>query len=286
MKIFLLSDIHSNYLALENVLERISSQSPDMLVFLGDYVSDCPYPERTIKLLNQAANRYKSLFIRGNREQYMLNHDKNKNDGWSYSSQTGSLLYTYEHLLPENFSFFADMQISQGFMLDEPSGLSFMACHGSPASEREAIEPDNEELMDSWLMRIKETVLLCGHTHKPHVRAIGNKTFVNPGSVGSPINGQTDAQYMLMTVKGGQAEFSLMNVSYDIEAVVAEFHKSGLMQKAPIWSRAVVRLLREGGNFPEDAVILARTLADKDGFDISGGIPEKYWERAADIINL
>ncbi|HAN21737.1 MAG TPA: hypothetical protein DCP51_08725 [Clostridiales bacterium] len=50
MKIALLADIHSNYVALEACLHYIDSNHFDGIVFLGDYISDCPYPQKKLNL--------------------------------------------------------------------------------------------------------------------------------------------------------------------------------------------------------------------------------------------
>lgn len=47
MKILIMGDIHSNYVAFEKCIEEINSV--DKIIMLGDYVSDCPYPQRTME---------------------------------------------------------------------------------------------------------------------------------------------------------------------------------------------------------------------------------------------
>ena len=51
MRIALFGDIHSNHLALEACLREAKGFAPEAWVFLGDYVSDCAYPERTMELM-------------------------------------------------------------------------------------------------------------------------------------------------------------------------------------------------------------------------------------------
>jgi predicted phosphodiesterase len=47
MKLALLGDIHSNDLALKVCLEYCSKEGVEGYLFLGDYVSDCPEPQKT-----------------------------------------------------------------------------------------------------------------------------------------------------------------------------------------------------------------------------------------------
>ena len=50
-KLALISDVHGNYKALEAFLEYIEVHPVDGIICLGDYVTDSPYPERTMELL-------------------------------------------------------------------------------------------------------------------------------------------------------------------------------------------------------------------------------------------
>ena len=42
MRFAVISDIHSNYMALENALCMIDRLKPDGIIFLGDYLTDFP----------------------------------------------------------------------------------------------------------------------------------------------------------------------------------------------------------------------------------------------------
>ncbi|MDE7194759.1 MAG: metallophosphatase family protein, partial [Oscillospiraceae bacterium] len=50
MRLAVLGDIHANHKALEAVLAHIYEGEYDGLIFVGDYVTDCPYPRKTIKI--------------------------------------------------------------------------------------------------------------------------------------------------------------------------------------------------------------------------------------------
>lgn len=98
MNIGVISDIHSNYHGLKACVDHAILQGADRFLFLGDYVSDCAYPQKTMKLLYELKDSYECSFIKGNREEYMLDHRDCIGAGWVMpSSATGSLLYTYEY---------------------------------------------------------------------------------------------------------------------------------------------------------------------------------------------
>ncbi len=49
MKIAVLSDIHGNYKALKKCLKHCKTQNIDVYAFLGDYLGECPYPQKRWK---------------------------------------------------------------------------------------------------------------------------------------------------------------------------------------------------------------------------------------------
>ncbi|MBQ1369231.1 MAG: hypothetical protein IIY45_14275, partial [Firmicutes bacterium] len=57
----------------------------------------------------QVQKEFPCTFIRGNREEYMLDYRDGKKEKWEYGSGTGNLLYTYEALRPADFAFFETM---------------------------------------------------------------------------------------------------------------------------------------------------------------------------------
>ena len=58
MKLAVFSDIHSNRVALEACFREAERRRADMWIFLGDYVSDCAFPHRTMELLYRAQKEH------------------------------------------------------------------------------------------------------------------------------------------------------------------------------------------------------------------------------------
>ena len=47
-----MSDIHGNYIALQRLSRRMRlEQNVDAYIFLGDYLGEFPYPQRTLEIL-------------------------------------------------------------------------------------------------------------------------------------------------------------------------------------------------------------------------------------------
>ena len=193
MKIAVLGDIHSNHIALETCIRHAMDQGVDEFLFLGDYISDCPYPDKTMKVVYEMEKKYCCRFIRGNREDYMLNHRKHPEERWTYSSASGNLLYTYENLTERDLDFYERIDI-QG-IYEKEGYPSFRYCHGSLTSSNELLLPEN---LDKIMSDLDVNLLISGHTHIQETVRFGNKRLIHPGSVGLPWYYEGKTQYMIL----------------------------------------------------------------------------------------
>lgn len=284
MKIALLADIHSNYAALEACIDYIEKNDYYGIVFLGDYVSDCPYPGRTLDAIKAVSKKYPVWMVRGNREEYMVDYHKSHTGDWNYSSGTGSLLYTYENIGPSDIELFEKLPVSMEVKI--PGCPAFWFCHGSLDDTREFLYPESE-ISRETLKGLSADYLFCAHSHIPFKYEYKGKVLINCGSVGSPVNGQTAAQFAQIECRKDRWESRTVSVVYDIEPLITAFTRSGLAEKAPVWSKAVMRLLQTGENYPLMCLNRALDIARDDGFrEETSGLPEKYWERAARELNV
>ena len=284
MKIAVMGDIHSNHIAFETCINHALERNVDEFIFLGDYISDCAYPQKTIQILHEMNRRYKCRLIRGNREDYMLNHRKNPDEKWTYFSTSGSLLYTYENLSGEDLDFFESLDIKG---LYEKDGFPpFRYCHGSLTSSREALVPENKNV-EVIMKELDVDFLIGAHTHIQESRSFGSKKLINPGSVGIPLHNGGKSQYMILhgTNNGWEEEF--FQVAYDVDAVVKEYETSGLDKKAPCWTRLNIHLLYTGEDFTYACIQSANQLCREAGECVNGlDIPEKYMEMAIKSLKL
>ena len=68
LNIAVLSDIHGNYISLQKCLEHAITRGADTFIFLGDYLGELAYPQKTMSALYSLKEKYKCFFIRGNKE--------------------------------------------------------------------------------------------------------------------------------------------------------------------------------------------------------------------------
>jgi protein phosphatase len=119
-------------------------------------------------------------------------------------------------------------------------GVRFQLCHATPSDPLYTYLPPSAR--DAWeeeMRAVEADVLLVGHTHLPMVLRFGDKTVVNPGSVGLPRERDPRASFAI--IEDGVPR--LEKVEYDVEATVAALAGVGL--SAPVVS-ALTTILRTG----------------------------------------
>jgi predicted phosphodiesterase len=284
MRLAVLSDIHSNSIALNACVEYIAANNINGIVFLGDYVSDCPNPQATLALMKELNSSYKTWYIKGNREEYFLRHEEGAKDGWSYSSYKGSLLYTYQLLTKEDLETFKSYPDT--VVIDIPGTEPIMGVHGSPLSSRELMYPMNKNT-NHYLEEIETKYLLCGHTHKQFSYEYKGKLLINPGSVGVAIGVSAAAHFAILEWDDHKWKHEMVCVPYDLKALWNIFEKSDLMKKAYVWPICILKSIEKGVNFGPICAKLAFDLAQADGVEIINyTVPEKYWTEAAKQMQL
>lgn len=277
-QIAVIGDIHSNHVALEKCIGHALEREVDEFLFLGDYISDCPYPQRTMRVIYEMDRKYHCRFIRGNREDYMLQHRDHPEERWTYSSASGNLLYTYENLTDRDFAFYEKLDI-QGIYKKEGYPV-FRYCHGSLTRSNELLTSENDNLRNI-MADLDVDLLISGHTHTQEVLETEGKRLIHPGSVGIPWYYDGKTQYMIFhrTNQGWNEEF--FQLDYDRKTVEEEFKTSGIMEKAFSWSKLNLHALATGNDCTTPCLQLAMKLCrESEGNVAWPDIPEKYWQQA------
>ena len=68
MRIAVMADIHSNHIALEACIAEAKKHHAEEFLFLGDYLGELAYPEKTLERLGRIRDQYPCTFVRGNKE--------------------------------------------------------------------------------------------------------------------------------------------------------------------------------------------------------------------------
>lgn len=274
MKLAVISDIHGNYKALEAFLAYAEQMQPDGIICLGDYVTDSPYPERTMTLLYDMMQTYRCYMVRGNREEYLINNVR-KPQGWKPSSSTGALWYTAAHVGQEDIRFFESLKICDLLKISGFPALTI--CHGSPDEVRGNFE-ENPALKDACLKKLETDFLLGGHSHHQETDVRYGKTYVNPGSLGLAIDGVgRQAQFAVLKGENGTWVPELFSIPYDADGFLKDFTASGLDEYGMVLNRAIKKTLVTGVNYFYHSVTEAWKISGMPVNETS----EEVWQQVA-----
>ena len=286
MKIAVMADIHSNHIALETCIREAKARHAEEFLFLGDYLGELAYPKKTLAVLDQIKSQYPCVFIRGNKEDYWINH-RNGKDGWGWhagSSGTGMLAYVYERLSSERIDAFEEMPIAKVMRY---SGMpAFVICHGSPWKTNESMREDYGYI-DEKTKQLQTELTVCAHFHIQCKYMRNGKRVINPGAVGVPLKSNGMAQFMMLSDRNGQWHTEFISLSYDREAAIREMNEERLKEQAPGWYRITKEVLRKGTATHMTALTKAHDLYQKyTGNDDWRDIPETYWEMALEELHI
>jgi predicted phosphodiesterase len=231
-KIAILSDIHGNLDALQEVLKDIDMRDVSQAYSLGDNIGYGPEPEAVINLLRTRA----IPSVLGNHELAVNNPVELD---WFNPVARESLLKTVEMLSPDTIEYLHqfplcrlddDCRFVHGFPPDSPVIYQFQV------TEKDLLKTFAD---------LTEQFFFVGHTHYPDIIEFSkgeirnlklgrqqrqlettSRYIINVGSVGQPRDGNNNAKYVLFDRSALTVE--LRYIPYDIESTVHKIISAGL----------------------------------------------------------
>ncbi|MBR1979871.1 metallophosphoesterase family protein [Candidatus Proelusimicrobium excrementi] len=234
MKYAVLSDIHSNYEALDVVLRKVDEIGVDGYAFCGDLIGYGPDPEECCQRLMKLKNL---IAVMGNHDMSLFREDF---FNWFSDYAKQSMLYTAKQLSQKSQEFIKTFA-------KEYHGKDFSMVHGS------FLDPFRDYLLtaeqfvlnlDKW----KGNLCFVGHSHVPFIMSYksnhmpqidlflgsdvtlkllpGIRYMINPGSIGQPRDTNEKASFGIFDSK--EQTFRLIRLPYDIKAVQDKIESRGL----------------------------------------------------------
>ena len=299
MRLAVLADIHGNLPALEAVLEDARRQGVDGTIVAGDFC-DRPQPLEVVR----AVKALGACTIQGNRESYLLAYDSLEAPAhWRTATQWVGVRWLHERLDREALDYMASLPEQCVYEADGAHPIRVV--HASPGSLTELVLPsgdpdtldlykqagllelryDGQTSIDEVFARFDEPVLVCGHSHIPWKRELDGRLAVNPGSVGIPINGDTRAQYALLTWAGEHWQAEHRAIDYDRDRIRAAYRESGILEIEGAFARAQLEAIETGQNVPGWLVTHCRRYATAAGVPRSEAIPDTLWTEAVEAFD-
>jgi predicted phosphodiesterase len=214
MRVAVLNDIHGNLPALDAVLAEVNQSGVDAIVVGGDLAWG-PLPRETLERLMALEGRVR--FVMGNADRDIVEAF----DGGAPEHEAVSA-YCAAHISRTHRDFLAGLP--PPVVLDVDGLGPTLFCHGSPRSDTERITTASP---DARLRRIlegtRESLVVCGHTHRQFDRRIDAWRVVNAGAVGLPYEGRAAAFWALLG-----PEVELRCTDYDVGGALRAFRAGGM----------------------------------------------------------
>ncbi len=237
----IISDIHGNYHALMQVLERLGEMKVDRIICLGDIVGYGPAPAKCLDLVLS----YCDEVVRGNHDEAAL--DPNLGKYFNHAA-LAALNWTRDQLGPFHLHALSHMKTRIRL------GDALLLVHDTPALHESAYVHEVDHAVEAFAS-LDEGICLHGHTHLPtifstpngeattesiffQIPSEGNQVVLdpmqrhlcNPGSVGQPRDADPRASFALLEYTSPDAEalFTLHRTEYDIAAAQEATEKAGL----------------------------------------------------------
>jgi len=219
MKFALISDVHGNLEALENVLRDIEKQGVEKIHFLGDVVGYGCNPNECIKLIDKHCD----IKLLGNHDYAVMGIEQTEN--FNRIAKV-SMDWTIKKIKGKSIQILADFEMTATF-------LDYFLVHASPdAPDQWAYILDSEGARENF-EEFTQAVCIVGHTHIPTCFVLENnetiakytkssityndeyRYIINIGSVGQPRDNDPRACYLIVDTDAGKMFYR--RVEYDIE---------------------------------------------------------------------
>ncbi len=222
MKFGIITDIHNNVTALRAVLKRLNQLNCDRIICCGDIIGIGPNPEETVQEMLRIPGL---IAVRGNHEDYLLEGMPTECPNEENMSLREMEHHRWEHsrLSAESVAFLRGLPhradfISEGFRISVLHSCMDRDGHFSGSKRN----PTESDLLDMF-SGVDSDIILYGHDHARNICKSG-KLYINVGSLGCPSRDRNIARAGVLQIENGSAEIELMEVKYDVAAVIRQIN--------------------------------------------------------------
>jgi len=210
MKALIISDIHSNIVALEAIWAK--ENDSDLIYCAGDLVDYGPYPKEVIAWVRQ----HHVICVKGNHDERVVNLYRNQEALWGVADEERTWAHdNAQKLDDEDIAFLDSLPESAAFTLDS-IGYSMQHMYNqydtiqSLTAYRQFWERQTEEPIRS----IPSKRMIFGHTHRRAVHYLSDhELWMNPGSISYRRPDDPCKQAHYITITDGKIE--LKGIDYD-----------------------------------------------------------------------
>jgi len=248
MRLAFLADIHGNLPALEAVMADLQQTRPDGVYLVGDQVNRCPWNREVMALVQEQ----EWPAIAGNHDLVVgaINTPNNR-PPFTERERFPTLWWTQENLAEAQLTLLRSWPEERHLLFDGLPAIRLL--HGVPGNAFIGILPeDNDTKVAALLHDVNESIIVCGHTHRPLQRHLGEKVIYNGGSIGIPYNSDPRAQYLLLDGQQGKWQSTFRQVDYDRSGIPAAFDATGFRRAIGPMAELHLRTVMSGEPWTSD----------------------------------
>lgn len=235
MRLAVLSDIHSNLIALNLAIKDLKKENIDQICFLGDYVTDEGNDNEVLSLVKNISD----YAILGNREKYMLDYSPLRKDYNNYKT----IHTAYNNLSDESLKYIKSLK---QYYIIKVGNFNVLMIHGNQYySDKE----DIEKLFDRIIDNFDFDICLFGHSHIYLYREYKHKIFINPGSVGQPCDYPSYKYCIIEITDKVNVILKEFNTKDSFDELVNHYKKSEYYKDNYVWANLILYLIRDAINY-------------------------------------
>lgn len=231
MRILLISDIHANFPALQAIEGLFRSQSFDYIINCGDSLVYGPFPNETLSWLEENA----AISILGNTDKKVIKLLSGKSFS-KPSDPDKRIMYTWTADQLDNTSqrYIQSLKKKDTLKITSKAkghqrSYQIGIYHGSPERPHEFLfNTTSERRFLELASKCKAEVIVCGHSHDPFYKIIGDRHFINPGSVGRMFDGNPEASCSILEFTPVKLRVEHYRIAYDIDQTVKKLSQASL----------------------------------------------------------
>ena len=210
MRIGVISDIHGNKVALDEVLEDMDYV--DKIICVGDIIGYGPRPQECVETVRNECE----VYVQGNHDRDVARPERYMKGSGVYEG----LMHARKELNKEQLEWVTELDRTAVFK-------GYKLVHSHPEVVDRYVYP--RDFGDIFSYVENEKGILLGHTHYQHAKKRSDEIVMNPGSVGQPRDGDVRAGYGVLN--SDDNSYELHRVSYNIKKTQEQIEEAGLPNK-------------------------------------------------------
>lgn len=225
MKIGIITDVHSNIIALNTVLNEFEKIKVDKIICCGDVIGIGPNPEKTIQALIKRKDIL--LAVRGNHEQYLLKGlPKNVHDDGRTMSleEIDNHEWTHSKLSENSKNFISKFKISNIIEIEDKKIYIVHYPSNENGIYKKHIKKPTIKQNEEMFSEIDADIYIYGHTHTTSINNKNNKWYINSGSLGCPIKSNI-ANAGILEINKNEICYKQLKIEYNVNEVIKEIER-------------------------------------------------------------